>query len=533
MRALEARIDAEYATSFPRGGFRKGALHLLGVHDSLGKSQRGHPAADDLWEASFYSMMHAIRWGHTSSQLLLKRIPSKFRPGATSRAERTLRRGREYKQVWHAFMGFHKRVLKVARLTSDALEMEANADWMRFDVLDRLVDRTVAPDMPVDLPEALREHHQRSSGSVSQVGRTLRYEHVPNPPLVELFRCWRETPYQLPDEVTFYGFPMQAWRRCWAAAAVVGWVHWQLTFEVRVETYRLLLWHRHRWRSSLRALSGLPDSTVEAMLEHLVYDPHHRPADIGRTPLVQVTKDVLATSPMLLFTNQFERNFSAHLLYNAPTRYAQASDGLDSAMAEQLSELFRAMGFRCATGVQISTAIGSTDVDLLVWDELRSEVLSCELKWLVKPADFAEVMNRGEERLKGAVNNQLPKHAAAQKDCPSLLKRAFGLPKEPKVAFSGSCVIARGYVGSPRVPTTFPAVGERLLRQRLSTGPTLANLWGWMHRRPYLPVLDQDFRVQVREFATPSGFILRVPDYVLATDPGWQQAPLVGGASLP
>jgi hypothetical protein len=479
-------------------------------------------------DSTKYRLMHALRWGRETPTRPFRSIPAHVKLEDLKAGARALDAGTDATVLWHAFHGLVTGVLEVESRDEHQLVMAPNIPWMAYDVLDRRLgmeyDKLDAMAFGLHLRSKVDEI-RRTAYSPSP--GTLRYrlprDLVPwgKPATAALV----QPPRRLPEDFAFDGITIQELRRFWTALMALGMVHFVLHMDEphasRDYPQPLLTWFRLELRSTIQQVTDLKVDTIDRLLDLHLYRREHKRPDIALTPLVELGPDVMCASSSLLWTSNWERNFSAFVATQFPTKYANQTHVLAPAMAKELASWFDVVGLKTAAAVPIQGNGTHTDIDLLVWSEKEEFVLSLELKWLIKTADFAEIMNRAESTAIESVTTQLPVHAEALAKSPGeILQRAFRLSAPPRVRGHASMLVLRGSVGTSRVPSDrFPVVSDMLLLQQLRRGIKMAALCRYCMRRAFLPRVGRDFDAVPHDIVTPSGFRVRTYDWRLPDDP--------------
>jgi hypothetical protein len=520
IRNVEREIRAEHASGFPSDhDWEVAAAHLLLAHDEWNLAQLHYDVADH----SKYCLMWAMRWAKESLSRPYSFCPQIVDTAILDAAWSALRRASAFVELFGAFRLYDRKVLRVRSASANRIVFEPNEQWMSFDVLDRRVnelrrDGYQHGQLGLAIRDFVRAHHDAANaklidGSARELHREMRSltpavrEH--NSRMYEYPRAWALRP-----EVTIFRL-----RRFWDALTLIAFVQLGMRAVSASSHYpgfgALLCARRCEWIGAISRIADLSQSEIEPLLDMHVYDRGHLRPDIALTPFVALGNDMLATGYWLVGSSQLERNFMAFAASQFSNEYDEASGVLAPHLADELTQDFERAGFRAsAKGINVTTAVGSTDLDLVVWSPQERMVLTAELKWLISTADVMEVLNRGERKCVDALQKQLPIHKAAREtDSGEIVRRAFDLSRAPPIDQSASILIARGYVGSPRLPIgEFGFVCDRLAQERLrTTSGQLNEFVTWVQSMNYLPKLGVHYQVEEAELQTESGTVLVVP----------------------
>lgn len=534
VRAFEARIDAEYEATLPARSFEEGAYYLLLAyewHTRQGMMTPGGPKFDFI-DLGKFALMHAFNWARTRPRDRGFGLPAHPDGQRADDCLGSLQRGLDYTGVYVTFSGYSRGTMVVTRLDDGGIEFAPAIDdrsgipgRAHFDMLDRMV---YAEDDPNEFAGAAKAIGTISSaitaGAIS--GRWLagqlhlRLEHSALPTIRAAVSGVRTNRHfdLLPDEWSFQGLALGDFRAFWDALFIIVHAHLALTLPRHqaggFPSESVLAYGRANWELLIAQVSGLERASVQRLIALHAFEPDFRQADVALTPFVDLGAGIVALSPNLVSGGAVERNFYAHAARRHKQDIDAASGVLAPTMARQLAAVFAVAGFQTATGVPVQTAVGNTDIDLLIWSPGEGMVLACELKWFVKSADFKEVLER-EKACTTSVREQLPRYASALTADPrGLLSKAFPGHAAATIVDAACCLLLRGFVGGASVPREqFSTIPEPLLREQLAQRPRLATLIKWVRSMPFLPRAGLDFTLRSSEILTPSGTRVVTPSF--------------------
>lgn len=514
IKQMEDRLDEDYRACFPSSaGWERAALHLLLAYDFCARAQRSQ-VVDKLK----YALMHVLRWGCGAPSRPITRYPRRLDTELFESSRDALRRGSDYTGICGAFISYHRQIVEVERLEDAEIDFTANAEWKAYDVLDE----QVAADS--------RQTHQRLVHELSHISTDLA-----NQLLADRF-SGQETwfpdfssarrligpingllapSFVLPRTWEFDGIPILQLRHFWRAIAILAWIHGAvahlLTGTVQTGFVQLIIRRREDLASWISKAVRLEESVVLRLLDLHTYDRCHRLPDIALTPFLPIGKGLLAASPWMLLSSAMERNFCAFAARQHKDLYDATDSCLAPAMGEQVAAEFAQAGFKTTHPVSFRSGEKARDMDLLVWSPEERYVLAVELKWIIGAADFMEVLNRGEDRCKKSMEEQLPAYSAAlSTDAAGITQRAFNLDRAPVIDDWSCGLLIRGFVGTPRLQSEdFCFLPEELVVGRLRAGCSMRELCEWAKARPYVPVENRDFRMCPIEVTSPSGIAVR------------------------
>lgn len=520
--AIEATIDAEYAAqALPHRGWELSAAHLLLAHGyaaaRLIKNASGASYMQNGWpdmETRKYGLMHAFHFLH--------RLPSRPRAGLMASvsqecfewAQAFLQLGAQYDSIVSVFTQYRTGIfsLEVPNKTHLSFHPVDTSDLL-YDLVDLELHSPEEPHGPaIELVVNLAPLRESRSSDPC----TLLASHHNRTRLIELARKSLEPIWQLPSAWSYHSVRIDELRRFWAALYLVAQTQYMLGIaasEADLSWAPTLRAEASKFRSCLAAISDLPETTVEHCLQWHVYDRTFPKSDVALTPFIDTGKNYLVTSPEILVSSRFERNFYAHIARTDRRAVDQQSHLLAHSMAQHLASLFRNGGYRAAISVPYSSTLGSGDIDLLIWSKTENAVLALELKWYIHAGDFREVINRNEMAEKALVQ-QLPKYRAVlHEGAQCLLSRAF--PDEmpassPVVASAG--LVMRNHVGRAGLRSCGSWFApEAALEGSMRRCKTLREIIREMESFAWLPRIDLPSHMCTAEITTPGGIHISAP----------------------
>lgn len=238
------------------------------------------------------------------------------------------------------------------------------------------------------------------------------------------------------------------WRAIVILALIQCAVTHRLTGPQNTSLIQLLIRRRDALADWVSALVGINRQVAVQLLDLHTYDRDHKVPDIGVSPFLALSDGLRAASPWMLVSSAFERNLCAHLARQYSRLYDAASNPLATHLANHLVDRFTNADFKAVHSIPFQHGEEGGDVDLLVWSPAERYLMASELKWPVAPADFMEVLNRGEATCKDAMERQLPKYSRLlSADAGGFVARAFQLPSTPTIDDWSCGLIARGVCG--------------------------------------------------------------------------------------
>lgn len=157
----------------------------------------------------------------------------------------------------------------------------------------------------------------------------------------------------------------------------------------------VMLDHRDSWVALLTEISGAAAGTVSAIVTDLTTS--ERIWDLHVQPFVSVDEDHLAVSPQFPLHSRSDENLMRVCGHVRTTYFDAASLLKEQEMLDDLSPVCPA---RFRPQPRIGLPGGRPNIDLLLVEE-PSTVVIAELKWLRKPFDWRERIDRSKDFMKG------------------------------------------------------------------------------------------------------------------------------------
>ena len=523
--ALEASVDAHYMAKVPKTrSWELTISHLLFAHAASAMAsllQEFQSPPPGPWSPSVESrkhgLMHAVRMLHTLESRPIRGVRAHVDESLVEWAIPFLSLGLEYDAVICGFTLYHAGKFSVAELSDDrVLFVPIDPFEAAYDFADHFLH---SPQATQEQSQTFAEHLR---GLIERTGSLSLSSLLASPDmssaLMQTVSAMHETSWQLPTLWSYKGTPVAKLRQFWTALWLVGTSALGSGFGALrepVPTWKPVLWMRTAALAScISKLTELSEVEVRTILEWHVYDRSKTKSDVALTPFVQTDAEHVITSPELLTTSRFERNFYANAARTNSSEIDDTSHLLAPQMASELAMVFRDKGYLAATEVPYHSSRGDGDIDLLVWAPNECTLMALELKWFVAPADYREVLNLADKAAE-PIREQLPKYRCAlAEDLTGLLPRAFGaeLRTMPRLLSVG--LVMRNYVGHASLRKyPFWFAPEAALLQVSGLSSTLTELIANMENFSWLPRLGKDYEVFTTEFVSPGGVKLGVPAY--------------------
>ncbi|HDH06461.1 MAG TPA: hypothetical protein ENH01_12285 [Nitrospirae bacterium] len=186
---------------------------------------------------------------------------------------------------------------------------------------------------------------------------------------------------------------------------------------VRCDNKKDLVNHIHMY-------SGLEKKVINNIIQDLIYDNAVKWTDIMFQPLFQIENKIIF-SPNVIVGSRAERNINVLMSKINPTAYNDLTSNKEDGMISEFSNTLRENRYFFEPRVKLKEDDKViTDIDILVWDEKKENILLMQLKWLYGADATQEIYNQDKEFAAGIA--QVKKSVNFIKRNSSYLSR-FGL----------------------------------------------------------------------------------------------------------
>jgi len=237
----------------------------------------------------------------------------------------------------------------------------------------------------------------------------------------------------------------------------------------------------------------LDDKIIKTLIELLTFGSYNlNLPDPALQPIIPLTDNLLAISPLLWTTISPERNLCA-LLNRIPyfkTIYSGLTLQKETLMRNNIKNHFSKSSFKFWNG-KIPGNNNLPDIDLVIISHEEKACLVTELKWFIPPAEVREIIERSEEIHKGVEQIiKLQKHSE---------EHSTFLPKELHIDNSYEifwCVISANSIGMSSVQSKkVPVISEEHFISMLKVTKSIKTVGKILKNREYLPVVNQQYEI--------------------------------------
>lgn len=240
----------------------------------------------------------------------------------------------------------------------------------------------------------------------------------------------------------------------------------------------------------LARYTSLDSKAVATILDYLKFGSREiRDPDIAVQPLVEISNNQLALSPLLWINTNAERNFCT-LLNKIPAErqtYLNLTLNKESVLYEELKSALEHLGYEVTRGV-----LASTDIDIAIIDR-KNKICACiELKWFIEPSEIRETIERSLELEKGIKQSEKISFLLKSRD-KQLTQTLLKIDDTYRTA---SFVGARNWIGHSDIQNQeIPIIKIWHFVKKLIELESLDQALNWLESRSYIPQNGKDYWV--------------------------------------
>lgn len=177
------------------------------------------------------------------------------------------------------------------------------------------------------------------------------------------------------------------------------------------------------WTATIGRISGLSKAVCEAIIADLTLDPVAQAgASMCINPFVPLDAFVLAVAPQFPLASAADDNILRSFSYRHHALFSAQNTDKESVMRKRIEAA--SVRFRFDHSIELPDK--TTEIDVLLADDVSSTVVFAELKWSRKPNRTVERIARDEEIAKGLTQLQLIR--AYARNHPDFLRERGKLP---------------------------------------------------------------------------------------------------------
>lgn len=301
----------------------------------------------------------------------------------------------------------------------------------------------------------------------------------------------------LPDNWCFKGISPKEITAFHACLTGLAWAH-LMAFQSQYQIYGdailgevLMLRGEKNLAGQISRISNVAKEKVFRLLELITYRSSDKKPDVAVTPLLRISSGHYLISPSLILTSNLTRNLLAHLARNYKDDFDRASSCFEGDMVERFKNVVKSK-YRYITRIDL----GVSDIDVALIDEKNHQVMICEFKWTIPPAETFEVLGKLEKESKA--REQLGKIKAYFDQDRSEAENLFKVDN----AEIFLVIVFENYVGRDEsFDPSFPTVNYRIFCDLILKKQSLAEAYNEISQRSYLPVSGRDCEIICQELS--------------------------------
>jgi hypothetical protein len=521
VRACEAVIDAEIATRrLPHADFGTCAWNILTVAEDVARlSMAGVDVsrADDILRV--LGLVDGFKYGVKAAlrEASLRAKPSSERPDMRCHADRYMPAGRlvqlgiDHELARAGFINYWRR-----RATSqvsprlDLIRFYPRLDGIRFAALDLLESLRGTKPAWFDRvtqwlrPSALDEEPLRLLATCSSETERGGINYSYQPPVASYLMERLQTSWSrlMPEnwacdlgatpEITRLLGAMQAICAYHLLAVLLG-ARRLGTQGVGHESCVLAI-SRKTLIKRVSALANAGPEQAERFCAALTYGVGTRDPDPALQPIIELSGGLCLIAPFLFVTSSLERNFLSLVARAYPKQFDAASLSFSLAMTESLRQAFEAKGYATRAAAHLPNKDGG-EIDLLVADAGSHSLAAFELRWMLRPAEPTEYINRDNE-VQRKLHQADTKFAAVRKHLPWALGALGISAPDPGSWSTSSFLVVDGFLAGPRETHESKVVSRRTTEDAIAETDSLRDLAAKLEDYERLPQLGRHFEIR-------------------------------------
>jgi hypothetical protein len=268
---------------------------------------------------------------------------------------------------------------------------------------------------------------------------------------------------------------------------------------------------RSTWMAKLSTISRLPRPICEAIVSDLTLDPvTQRGSSMCMHPFVPLDRLTLAVAPQFPLASSVDDNVLRSFSYLSPALFSAQNTEKEAIMSERVKDA--APHFNPEPSIELPDK--STEIDLLLSDEVSSTVVFAESKWIRKPYRTLERIARDKDVEKGL--DQLKLIRTYARNNPDFLSERGKLPRSLTTYANVHYLLVvwdHWFWIDPQ--HTIAIVNFDALLPELKKDTNLQRLVSKLLRYDWLPLEGRDFRVSYTP-AEVNGAVLESAMFSLA-----------------
>lgn len=215
----------------------------------------------------------------------------------------------------------------------------------------------------------------------------------------------------------------------------------------------LLILDRKVLSKRIESASGMDIKTCYSIMDYFIYNTRSRKPDLSLQPIIEMGGSNIAIPCMMTISNDYERNSLSLQADVEKSMFDSQSSYFSSNMSTNFRERF------CSRYHIVTERLFSgLEIDAILFDKSTGTLLIIELKWMLRPAETAEIVSR-RSTVDHGIAQMSRRLEVIMRGLPAFCKD-FGINEAP-ISLVAGCVLTEGYMGHPPSDPTKIAVLPR------------------------------------------------------------------------
>ncbi len=397
-----------------------------------------------------------------------------------------------------------------AEIVNDtSVKFEFNKNEIRYDVLESKLNlaevKNNIEDIPEDSMQPMLEAKDALFATVKQTGEDTIIYSTKNQsfdkiyPLISHLINGHTLP---PQDWQFDGISVDQFKLFWFAVMSLCMLHrfalhyaaTALGIKGGAIASSVITRAKTEWVRQISKIASLEKDVVSKILDLHIYNIKHSKPDIVLTPFIYVTEKHLALPPTLINTNNLGRNLLKHLSKNYKAEFDNISNTFSESLVKYFNDSMNGRFFSIISNKRIPGKDTLPDVDLCLIDKTKKQVMICELKWTIPPAEPSEILAKIETEEKAI--DQLSKLRDYFIHNPHKVREIFEIDFDVSIEDVFYIGVFKNHVGrDSSFNRELPIVEYSILCNLLDEKESLSEAYKEIQNRTYLPTEGKDFDV--------------------------------------
>ncbi len=229
-------------------------------------------------------------------------------------------------------------------------------------------------------------------------------------------------------------------------------------------------------------------------IKALTFGDHTKRPDPALQPLIPINEDLLLLGCLNIITSRQDRNLLALHARILSDSFNRQSSEFEVVMTKKLEDIAkqRKLLYRC--NIKIPGKKDAGDLDFVIFDERSKTILICELRWLLKPGDPREIVNKAKACIE-KISKIKRKTEAATIKAENLIKINLEKNVDASEWSILGIIVVDGYSGVESSNSNFPIIPRQIFSTALRSFTRMDRLHAWAKSLSWLPTEGTHFAV--------------------------------------